>query len=70
MSKNEGFIGTIQYMIKNKKEGSLLAGRFCLKIVLKIFAFLIYLHATKLLCFRAIWELLLRKEISSVNLQT
>lgn len=30
-SKNEGFVGTIQYMIKNKQEGFLLAGRFCLK---------------------------------------
>lgn len=31
MSKNEGFVGTIQYMIKNRRDGFLLSGRFCLK---------------------------------------
>ncbi|WP_406661670.1 hypothetical protein V7O66_03890 [Methanolobus sp. ZRKC3] len=31
MSKSEGFMGPIQNMIKNKGEGFLLAGRFCLK---------------------------------------
>ena len=31
MSRSEGLIGPIRYMIKNRNEDFLLAGRFCLK---------------------------------------